>query len=83
MPKKSTPTCLVFNVTLDMMAPINSKSNDKVVVKLLQTYICTTQQQKKISWLGMCIEWLFFCTALFLNEIYLPMKYQVSSLNTF
>jgi len=30
-----------------------------------------------------CIELWFLCTALFLNKIYLPITFQVSSLNTF
>jgi len=30
-----------------------------------------------------CLELWFLCTALILNKIYLPMKFQVSSLNTF
>jgi len=40
-------------------------------------------QQRAIIPKVWCIELWLLCTALFLNEIYLPMKFQVSSLNTF
>jgi len=40
-------------------------------------------QQRAITPKVKCLELWFLCIALLLNEIYLPMKFQVSSLNTF
>jgi len=63
--KTSTSTCLVFNVTLDMMAPINSKKQQKIKeekyekmhkVKLLSFILYFILQQKYTEILRMFTE---------------------------
>ena len=50
-------------------------------VKILQKQeLC---QQRAIAPKVWCLELWFLCTAFNLDEVYLPMKFQVSGLNTF
>ena len=51
--------------------------------KFLRTNFKYENQQRAITSKVGCLEVWFLCTALFHNEIYLPMKFEVISLNTF
>jgi len=50
---------------------------------MLRTKFKNENEQRAISPKVRAIELWFLCTALLLNEIYLSMKFQVSSLNTY
>jgi len=50
---------------------------------MLQTKFKNLNEQRTITPKVWCRELWFLCTALLLNDIYLPIKFQVSSLNTF
>ena len=50
---------------------------------MLQTKFKYENQQRAITPKVRCQELWFLCIALLLNKIYLPMKLQVSSLNTY
>ena len=51
--------------------------------KILRSKFKYENQQRAITPKACHLELWFLCTALLLNEIYLPMKFQVGSLNTF
>jgi len=50
---------------------------------MLWTKFKNENEQRGITPKKWCQELWFLCTSLLLNKIYLPMKFQVSSLNTF
>jgi len=50
---------------------------------MLRTKLKNENEQRAKTPKVWSFELWFFCTAVLLNEIYLPMKFQVSSLNTF
>ena len=66
-------------IYLPMKCHVNALYNFKV---LLRTKFKNENEQRALTSKVWCIELWFLCTALLLNEMYLPMKCQVSSLNT-
>jgi len=61
------------------MSKFQSKTN-YIIVEILWPKL---KHERAITPKVWCLELWFLCTALLLNEIYLPMKFQVSSLNTY
>jgi len=73
--------CTALNeISLPMKFQVSSLNTYWV---MLQTKFKNENEQRAITPKVWCLELWFLCTALLLNEIYLPMKYQVCSLNTF
>ena len=63
-----------------MKVHVNALHRFKVILRTKFKY---DNEQKAITPKVWCLELWFLCTALLLNEIYLPMIFQVSSLNMF
>jgi len=60
-----------------------SPKHTTLLQKILWSKFKYENQQRAFTPKVLCLELWFLCTALLLNKIYLPMKFQVSSLNTF
>ena len=74
-------TALLHNeIYLPMKCHVNALHSLK---GMLQTKFKYENQQRAITPKVWCQELWFLCIALLLNKIYLPMKFQVSSLNTY
>jgi len=73
-------TALLLNeIYLPMKFHVDALHSFKV---MLRTKFNNENEQRAITPKVWSFEFWFLCTALLLNEIYLPMKFQVSSLNT-
>jgi len=71
---------LLNEIYLPMKFHVNALYSFKV---MLQTKLKNENEQRAITPKVWCWELWFLYTALLLNEIYLPMNFRVSSLNTF
>jgi len=73
-------TVLLLNRSIYLKFHVNALHSFKV---MLRTKFKIENEERAITPKVWCLEFWFLCTALFLNEIYLPMKFQDSSLNTY
>ena len=74
-----SPALLLNEIYLPMKFHVDALHNFKVMFRTKFKY---ENLQRAITPKVWCLELWFLCTALLLNEIYLPMKFKVRSLNT-
>jgi len=73
----------LFDTELKECQSNSPKQINDIIVENSLVKIQVWNQQRAITPKVWCLELWFLCTAHLLNELYLPMTFQISSLNTF